>query len=100
MIGISFFGIREAALMFALGFGYIICSLAKKEDKGMQGLGHLIGIAIIVLSSVLILVNIYIRFNPFAGSMISQCPGMKAGMKTGMKPGMMRQPPMPAPMKK
>lgn len=92
MFGIPFFGITEAALMFALGFGYIICSLAKKEDKGMQGLGHLIGISIIILSSVLILVNIYIRFNPFTGSIISRCPGMK--------PGMMGQPSMSAPIKR
>jgi hypothetical protein len=93
------FGITEVALMFALGFGYIICSLAKKEDKGMQGLGHLIGISIMVLSSLFILVNVYVRFNPFASGAISRRPYFK--MKAGMKPGMMReQPPMPVPGKK
>ena len=59
MLTISLFGIREAVLMFALGFGYIICYLAKKQDKGMQSLGHVIGMGIIVLSSILLLINIY-----------------------------------------
>jgi len=94
MIGISFFGIREAALMFALGFGYIICYLAKKEDKGMQSLGHFIGMSIIILSTLLILVNIYARFNLKAcakiiGSSI-QCPVT----------GMMGKAATPAPVKK
>ena len=79
MMGIPFFGITQTGLMFALGFGYIICYLAKKTDKGMQGLGHLIGMSIIVLSSLLILLNIYTRFNP-PGSMSRRCPEMKAGM--------------------
>ncbi|MDD5155877.1 MAG: hypothetical protein PHF11_05280 [Candidatus Omnitrophica bacterium] len=98
MIGIGLLGIKEVALMFALGFGYIICSLAKKQDKSMQGLGHLIGIVIIVLSSALILVNLYyFMFNPFAG-----CRSCWQGPKSGiMKPSMMMErTPMPAPMKK
>lgn len=99
MMGIAFFGIAETALMFALGFGYIICSLAKKEDKGMQGLGHLIGISIMVLSSLFILLNIYAKLNLLATGAISRSPSY--GMKSGMRPGMMRgQPPMPAPARK
>lgn len=97
MLGISLFGIREAVLMFALGFGYIICYLARKEGKGMAGLGHLIGMTIIVLSSLLILLNIFARcnfnaYNRLVGGTIMQCPTMKSGM--------MPQPAMPTPPKK
>ncbi len=97
MSGLGLFGITEAALMFALGFGYIICYLAKKEDKGLRGLGHMIGMAIIVLSSLLILINIYTRLitrvcSSMAGSVAMPSPGFKSGM--------MHQPMMPPAVKK
>jgi hypothetical protein len=87
MPGILFFGIKETAFMFALGFGYIICYLAKKQDKGMQSLGHVIGMSIIVLSSILILVNLYSQlslgtYKQVMGSYIKY-PAMKGSMGQG-----------------
>jgi hypothetical protein len=99
MLGILSFGIKEAALMFALGFGYIICYLAKKQDKGMQSLGHVIGMSIIVLSSILIFLNLYIqlslgtskqvmasylKYPVMQGSMMGQ-GAMQAPVKTPVK---------------
>lgn len=86
--------------MFALGFGYIICYLAKKQDKGMQSLGHVIGMGIIVLSSILILVNLYSQLNlrvyrQIMSGYINQ-PMMKGGM---MGKGAM-QAPVKTPVKK
>lgn len=57
--------ITVATLLFALGFGYIICCLSKKEDKDLKQLGHLIGMSIIVLSSVLTIASIYLRVISF-----------------------------------
>lgn len=72
------FGITEAALLFALGFGYIICLLARKEDKDLKQLGHVIGMSIIVLSSALILLSLYVRFKNYSQGM--GCVTMKSGM--------------------
>ncbi len=51
-------GVTDAILLAALGLGYIVCYLAKREDKGMQAIGYLIGTFIIVLSAILIINNL------------------------------------------
>ena len=41
--------------LLALALGYIVCSLAKKEKGLLKTTGYTIGIAIIVISSVIVL---------------------------------------------
>ena len=71
------FGIAEGVLLFALGFGYIICILSKKEDKELKQLGHVIGMCIIVLSSVFILLSLFVRCKNYCYSnSLLGCPVM------------------------
>ena len=71
------FGIAEGVLLFALGFGYIICILSKKEDKELKQLGHVIGMCMIVLSSVFILLSVFVRCKKYCYSNgLSGCPIM------------------------
>lgn len=42
-------------VLLALGLGYIVCSLAKKEEGVFRAIGYIIGISIIVISGVLII---------------------------------------------
>ena len=54
MMGMPFSGLTETLLYFALGIGYIVCYLARREEKNMQAAaGYLVGAFIIVLSSIL-----------------------------------------------
>ena len=88
-IGSAGIGLKLSLLMFNLGFGYILCYLAKKsEDKGIGNLGHVIGMIIITLSSALILFNIWVGGNRFL-----RCGGFSGyEMKYGMpRPGMMHR---------
>ncbi|MCM8799897.1 MAG: hypothetical protein NC900_04150 [Candidatus Omnitrophica bacterium] len=50
----------EALLLLALGLGYIVLYLAKREEKGLQFLGYVVGTFIILLSIFYILINIFI----------------------------------------
>lgn len=55
------FGIMELLFaLIALGLGYTILNLASKSDAGMQGLGKAIGWAMIAISTVVILLTLYI----------------------------------------
>lgn len=47
---LGFPGIFEALLLIALGSGYIVLYLAKREEKGLQFIGYMIGVIIIALS--------------------------------------------------
>jgi len=54
-MGMPFGGLAEGVLLIALGLGYIVCYLARREEKNMQITGYLIGAFIIVLSIIFIL---------------------------------------------
>lgn len=54
-------GVTRAFLLIALALGYIVCSLANKEEKALRKAGYVIGISIIVLSSLLILGNLFLE---------------------------------------
>jgi hypothetical protein len=56
-----FASINDATLLIALGLGYVVLYLAKKEQKRMQFYGYLIGIVIIALASVYILSNLWLQ---------------------------------------
>lgn len=53
-----FSDIHKAVLLIALALGYIVCYLAKREDKLLKTLGYLIGTFVMALSALIILVNI------------------------------------------
>lgn len=57
MLGFS--GVFEALILIALGFGYIVLYLAKREEKGLQFVGYVIGGVIIVLAIIYLLCNIW-----------------------------------------
>ena len=61
--------------LLALALGYIVCSLAKKEKGLLKTTGYTIGIAIIAISSVLVLGKVL-----WAAKMcVKMCP-MKASI--------------------
>jgi hypothetical protein len=55
MIGIPFTIMLEAALLVALGLGYIVIYLARREEKALKALGYTIGSVMIILSSIFII---------------------------------------------
>jgi high-affinity Fe2+/Pb2+ permease len=58
MIGLPLLGITEAALLIALGFGFIIIFLGRKEEQNIKSLAHGIGMTIIALSLFFIIASI------------------------------------------
>jgi len=54
----GFSGMFEALLLIALGFGYIVLYLAKREDKRLQFLGYFLGAVIITLSLTYLVINV------------------------------------------
>jgi len=61
--------------LLALALGYIVCSLAKKEKGLLKSTGYTIGIAIIAISSVIILGKVIWK----AKMCVRMCP-MKASV--------------------
>ncbi|MCX5701493.1 MAG: hypothetical protein NTW64_00725 [Candidatus Omnitrophica bacterium] len=51
----NFGRIQGSVLLIALAMGYIVCYLANKEQKLLRSLGNLIGLFIIVISSLLLM---------------------------------------------
>lgn len=77
---ISSGGTNRALLLVALALGYIVCHLATKNEKTLKTMGYIIGGSIIILSSLLILGNLFLEARAW-GNRIS-------GVS---KPWMMRQ---------
>jgi ABC-type arginine transport system permease subunit len=75
-------GIAEAMLLIALGLGYIVCYLANREEKALRTIGYFIGTFIIVLSSLLIMVNVF-----FAAKFRRKAMGMMIPHQKMMMPG-------------
>lgn len=57
----GFPGIFEALLLIALGFGYIVLYLAKREEKRLRFVGYLLGITIIVFAVIYMIGNTLIQ---------------------------------------
>ena len=57
----QFSGLADAILLVALGIGYVVLYLAKREEKGLQLTGYLIGGLIIILAAFYIVGNILFR---------------------------------------
>lgn len=55
MLGTQFGSIADTLLLFALGIGYIVLYLARREEKGLRLVGYAIGGGIIVLALLYIL---------------------------------------------
>lgn len=85
-------GTNRALLLVALALGYIVCHLATKNEKTLKTMGYAIGGSIIILSSLLILGNLFLEARA--------CTNRLSGRS---KPWMMRQQapmmPMPSPQK-
>ena len=58
MVGLPLLGITEASLLVALGFGFIIIFLGRKEEQNIKSLAHGIGMTIIALSFFFIVASI------------------------------------------
>jgi len=58
VLGVHLFGLNEAALMIALGVGFIVFCKAKKEGQPLQMVGRIIGIFIITISIFSIILNV------------------------------------------
>ena len=57
----GFSGIFDVLLLIALGVGYIVIYFAKREEKGLQFVGIVIGGVIIVLSLCYFVGNIWLQ---------------------------------------
>ena len=62
--------------LLALALGYIVCSLAKKEKGLLKTTGYTIGIAIIAISSVLVLGKVLW----IAKMCVNMCPMKQSSM--------------------
>jgi len=94
MLGVPFSDLHHAVVLIALALGYIVCYLAKREDKTLRILGYLIGTFIITISAVIILVNALLGLRPrrdiFSTDMLIPQHRMMRGQ---MPPAMPAQPP-------
>lgn len=64
MTGMLFFsGTAAATTLIALALGYIVCYLAKREDKALKTVGYVIGVFIIALSAILLVGKSVARFD-------------------------------------
>ena len=68
--------------LLALALGYIVCSLAKKEKGLLKTTGYTIGIAIIAISSVIVLGKVLWT----AKMCIKMCPVRMCPMKASFMP--------------
>lgn len=55
MFSIMFSGVSVATLLIALALGYVVCSIAGKEEGSLKKLGYALGSIIIVLSCLLLI---------------------------------------------
>ena len=88
----QFFGLSDAILLVALGIGYVVLYLAKREEKALQFTGYLIGGVIIVLSLIYILGNLLVK-REYQSNML-QAQKMMMQKRT-MQPRQMPQAPVP-----
>ncbi|MFA4983901.1 MAG: hypothetical protein WC559_01130 [Candidatus Omnitrophota bacterium] len=88
MIGTPFMGLSGAVLLLAVAAGFVVCSIAKKEQGAIKIVGYVIGVGIIAIAGLLIL-------NGLAGQVrmckMKGCGGPGAMM---MKDKAMMRPPM------
>ena len=83
----GFPGIFEALLLIALGLGYVVLYLAKREEKRLQFIGFIIGVLIIALSLIYLISSSLLQ---------SVCPfsrPYKSMMQQKMMPPVPQRPP-------
>lgn len=56
-------GLIIAIQLIALGIGFIVYYLAKREEKALKAIGYIIGISIIVLAGILVLDRLLMHYN-------------------------------------
>lgn len=84
MLGFS--GMFEALLLIALGIGYIVLYLAKREEKDLQTIGYIIGTLIMILAIFYLVGSLWLQ--------VRLCPKVRH-LRGTMQPRMMPQPMMP-----
>jgi len=75
-----FGGIGEAIILLSLGMGYLVCFLAHKTEKNLKMVGYIIGIFIIVISTIL-----FVRI-------------LALSLQMNKRMGMLKSPPQMAPL--
>ncbi|MFA5115231.1 MAG: hypothetical protein WC469_04115 [Candidatus Omnitrophota bacterium] len=55
MIGTPFMGLSGAVLLLAVAAGFLVCSIAKKEQGAIKIVGYVIGVSIIAIAGLLII---------------------------------------------
>ncbi len=68
-------GLTDGILMIALASGYVVCYLAKREEKRLKTLGYLVGLFIIAFTASIVITNVL-----FAARM---CGGMGKMQRMG-----------------
>jgi len=67
--------VTNAILLLAMGVGYIVCYLAKREEGVLKTAGYAIGITIVVLSAVILVNNMLLEAS-FCRMDKKMCAGM------------------------
>jgi hypothetical protein len=94
-------GLPGAVLLIASAAGYLVCSIAKKEQGTLKTTGYIIGVGIIVLAGLLILNGLMNRVRFYK---MMKCEGGMGSMSMMQGKGKMMKDmkdmlPMPAPQK-
>lgn len=56
-------GLIMAIELIALGIGFIVYYLAKREEKALKAIGYIIGITIIILAGILVFDRLLMHYN-------------------------------------
>lgn len=56
-------GLIIAIELIALGIGFIVYYLAKREEKALKAIGYIIGITIIIIAGILVLDRLLMHYN-------------------------------------
>lgn len=76
MLKHSLYNSNGTIALVALTLGYIVCSLAKKETGLLKKIGYIIGVAVIIISSVIVIVKVQCvaRICPMKSMMMHDMP--------------------------
>lgn len=80
--GICFGSTSGVLALIALGLGYIVCLLAKKEKDILKTTGYIIGIAVIAIASVIVLGKVLLT----AKMCMKMCPLRQSSMPMTIAP--------------
>ncbi len=65
--------LSNGVLLFAMGLGFFVCYFAKKADDEIKGLGRVVGLIIMGLSTLCIFLNFIAQTQDYPGQRPVKC---------------------------